>query len=111
MRTNLPLLCFCATLFAVAGCERTDETSRELELVKEWVHGNYNNVAQADADIAADLPPEEMHRPMHQLFVPGRSGMARDVLIDSLGALCGIGIYYLVNRIFKKNKNGKDLIS
>ncbi|MDO4976663.1 MAG: VanZ family protein [Eubacteriales bacterium] len=28
---------------------------------------------------------------LHQLFVPGRAGMIRDVCIDSLGALLGIG--------------------
>lgn len=27
---------------------------------------------------------------LHQLFVPGRSGQLRDVLLDSAGALCGI---------------------
>lgn len=28
---------------------------------------------------------------VHQLFVPGRGGQARDVLIDSAGAILGIG--------------------
>lgn len=31
----------------------------------------------------------------HQLFIPGRSGEVRDVLIDTCGALLGIGTYYL----------------
>lgn len=38
---------------------------------------------------------------IHQLFVPGRSGEARDVLIDTLGACLGVSFYYLV---FRKNK-------
>ena len=37
----------------------------------------------------------------HQLFVPGRSGEARDVLIDTLGACLGVSFYYLV---FRKKK-------
>lgn len=36
----------------------------------------------------------------HQLFIKGRSGEVRDVLIDSTGSLVGICSYYLV-----KNKN------
>lgn len=38
---------------------------------------------------------------IHQLFVPGRSGEARDVLIDTLGAGLGVSFYYLV---FRKKK-------
>ena len=34
----------------------------------------------------------------HQLFVPGRSGELRDVLLDSSGALLGIYLYQLVSR-------------
>jgi hypothetical protein len=52
---------------SVAGKPTTGTT---LELIQQWVVGNYNNVAQAEADMASDLPPEQMHRPMHQLFVP-----------------------------------------
>jgi hypothetical protein len=70
MRKLLPLIYIVITALALAGCEQAAESDRELKLVKKWVHGNYNNVAQANADIAADLPPEQMHRPMHQLFVP-----------------------------------------
>ena len=33
---------------------------------------------------------------IHQLFVPGRSGMVRDVLLDSTGAAFGIAIFALV---------------
>lgn len=51
--------------YSVQADESRDET---LQLVKLWVSGTYNNVAQAEADMAANLPPEQMHRPMHQLF-------------------------------------------
>ncbi|HYE82842.1 MAG TPA: VanZ family protein [Clostridia bacterium] len=36
---------------------------------------------------------------VHQLFVPGRSGQARDVLIDSAGSAVGIGLYLTFGRI------------
>ncbi|MGI6228010.1 MAG: VanZ family protein [Peptococcales bacterium] len=35
---------------------------------------------------------------IHQIYVPGRSGQIKDVVIDSAGALSGIGMY-----MFKKN--------
>ncbi|KMJ59063.1 VanZ family protein [Bacillus sp. LL01] len=35
---------------------------------------------------------------VHQLFVPGRIGQVSDVLLDSAGALVGIGLYLLVRR-------------
>ena len=40
----------------------------------------------------------------HQLFVPGRSGMVRDVLIDSLGAAIGLFIVWGVRRKILKRK-------
>ena len=39
---------------------------------------------------------------IHQLFINGRSGEIRDVLIDSIGALIGISLYYLIRR--RKNE-------
>lgn len=36
---------------------------------------------------------------VHQLFVPGRGGQAMDVLIDSAGAVVGIGLYYIVMKL------------
>ena len=36
---------------------------------------------------------------VHQLFVAGRSGQASDVLLDTFGAMVGVGVYYL---LFKK---------
>ena len=42
---------------------------------------------------------------IHQLFVNGRSGEIRDILIDSMGSLVGIVIYYLIRR--RKNEQKK----
>lgn len=33
----------------------------------------------------------------HQLFVPGRGGQVSDVLLDSFGALLGIGLFLMVS--------------
>ena len=38
---------------------------------------------------------------MHQLFVNGRTGQIRDILIDTLGALTAI---IILNLYYKKNK-------
>ena len=38
---------------------------------------------------------------IHQLFVPGRSGMIKDVLIDSLGIITGILIMMLIIKLKK----------
>ena len=35
---------------------------------------------------------------VHQLFVPGRSGQVSDVLLDTIGASVGVGLYYLLFR-------------
>ena len=43
---------------------------------------------------------------IHQLFVPGRSGMLRDVLIDLFGALIALGLYlviYIIIRTVRKH--------
>ena len=39
---------------------------------------------------------------IHQLFVPGRSGMIRDVFIDSIGGIIGVGIIFIYENIKKK---------
>jgi VanZ family protein len=44
---------------------------------------------------------------IHQLFVAGRSGQSTDVLIDSLGALVGMGIALLIGRAIIKLQNKK----
>lgn len=36
---------------------------------------------------------------VHQLFVPGRGGQVKDVLIDSVGSISGVMIYGIANRI------------
>jgi VanZ family protein len=41
---------------------------------------------------------------VHQLFVPGRAGQVKDVLIDSAGSSLGIASYSLFRN--KKHKNG-----
>ncbi|MDD4756454.1 MAG: VanZ family protein [Prolixibacteraceae bacterium] len=38
---------------------------------------------------------------VHQLFVPGRGGQVKDVIIDSAGAGVGIGVYKVVGRLIK----------
>lgn len=39
---------------------------------------------------------------IHQLFIPGRSGEFRDVLIDSCGALVGIVFIICLSRLYRK---------
>lgn len=39
---------------------------------------------------------------VHQLFIPGRSGEIRDVLIDTVGAFVGIFIYRMIHRLGNK---------
>ena len=45
---------------------------------------------------------------VHQLFVIGRSGEIRDVLIDSLGALTGIILVYIITKLYRKLKKKKE---
>lgn len=42
-----------------------------------------------------------------QLFVSGRSGQVSDVLLDSVGALCGIGVLLLMGKIFRRMKQAR----
>lgn len=42
---------------------------------------------------------------VHQLFVPGRSGEVRDVLIDTTAGAAGVGIYYYVKKWYKTSKS------
>jgi VanZ family protein len=39
---------------------------------------------------------------IHQLFVSGRGGQVKDVIIDSAGVIAGIGIYLTMSRIIKR---------
>lgn len=42
---------------------------------------------------------------IHQMFVPGRSGEVRDVLIDTAGAAVGVAVYAaLHSRLYKKSE-------
>ena len=41
----------------------------------------------------------------HQLFIPGRSGELRDVIIDSIGSLSGILFYRFVKKMYSFRKN------
>lgn len=40
----------------------------------------------------------------HQLFIPGRSGEFRDILVDSTGALIGLVLVFLISKIILKIK-------
>lgn len=40
---------------------------------------------------------------VHQLFVPGRGGQVKDVLIDSAGAFVGIGMYVVAGRFTRSS--------
>jgi hypothetical protein len=65
--------CILLSMLTAACMQETPEPQTEsdaLGLVQQWVQGNYNNTAQAEADITADLPAQLAHRPMHQLFAP-----------------------------------------
>lgn len=44
---------------------------------------------------------------IHQLFVPGRSGEARDVFIDAIAGTTGIFAYHSMYRIRKNSFNSK----
>lgn len=46
---------------------------------------------------------------VHQFFVQGRGSQVTDVLIDSAGAMVGIGVYMLIDKMVMKRK--KSLIS
>ncbi len=42
---------------------------------------------------------------IHQLFVPGRGGQVKDVIIDSFGAMVGITLYEIIFLLRNKGKN------
>lgn len=42
---------------------------------------------------------------IHQLFVKGRSCEVRDILIDTIGSLSGISVYYLFSKISIRKTN------
>jgi VanZ family protein len=44
---------------------------------------------------------------IHQMFVPGRGPGVKDVLIDSTGAIVGIGIYWVIGRKRKRIRSAE----
>ena len=38
----------------------------------------------------------------HQLFVPGRGAQVKDVIIDTTGAIVGIGVYGIWGKLIKR---------
>lgn len=42
---------------------------------------------------------------IHQMFVPGRSAMVRDVLIDFCGSVIGVGVCLIIALIYDKIRN------
>ena len=46
---------------------------------------------------------------IHQLFVEGRAGRVSDVLIDTAGAIIGIGVYFLILKIIHTVRRRKDV--
>jgi len=57
--------------------------------VQEWVKGNYNNAAQAESDGVTDLPPEQIHRPMYQLFTPIEAANIDDYIVYQQSSMDG----------------------
>jgi CpeT/CpcT family (DUF1001) len=44
------------------------EIAKTVQLMSQWIGGNYSTQAQHDADLASDKPDTEKHRLMFQLF-------------------------------------------
>lgn len=42
---------------------------------------------------------------VHQLFVPGRGGQVKDVLLDSIGAAVGVVLYGLLKKIIDRRRS------
>ncbi len=66
----LSLLLGVSMLVSAAPPAGSDEAARTLSLVRAWVHGQYTNKAQFESDLARKLPPEQIHRQLHQFFAP-----------------------------------------
>jgi hypothetical protein len=74
--STIPLLLLLTVAsFPARAATSTPDSERTLKLVKAWVHGQYNNKEQFERDVAADLPPEEIHRQMNQFFAPVTVGI------------------------------------
>lgn len=40
----------------------------------------------------------------HQMFVPGRDSDIKDIIIDTAGALLGIGLYWVIQKRYRRMK-------
>jgi hypothetical protein len=58
------------TFGLAAAAAPSADAARTLYLVRAWVHGQYDNKAQFERDLARKLPPEQIHRELHQFFAP-----------------------------------------
>lgn len=70
-------------------------------LLKEYMIINKKNIIMTIIIIAIYACSDEIH----QLFIPGRSGEIRDVLIDTLGGFTGSIFYRIYFKIRRKNIN------
>ncbi len=57
-----------------------------------WLHRREHNLSLIMSCVFLFAALDEFH----QLFVPGRTGLVSDVLLDSIGAACGIFAAYLL---------------
>lgn len=65
-----PLVRWTALLGLLFSGTAYGDADSTMALLEQWVHGYYNNAAQAQADLERDIPDSHRHRLMHQLFVP-----------------------------------------
>lgn len=73
MRTALVIarLLFSIVPGSVLAAAPPTAAEQSLELIRNWVSGQYDNSLQAERDLANQSIPDELkHRLMHQLFVP-----------------------------------------
>jgi VanZ family protein len=47
---------------------------------------------------------------VHQLFVSGRSGEVRDILIDTIAGALGIALYLGLRRLYGTSKKTKNIV-
>jgi uncharacterized protein YbjT (DUF2867 family) len=65
-----PLVRWTASISLLLSGAAYADADSTMALVEQWVHGYYNNSAQAQADLERDIPDSHHHRLMHQLLVP-----------------------------------------
>lgn len=70
-----------------------------ISLLKEYRQININAIIIALIISILYAVSDEIH----QMFIPGRSGELLDVILDSLGSITGIYLYYLFTKI-RRNK-------